>query len=139
MSIKEVKHQDTVLMYNEETLQIGVKVKDEIWSWNEKYKPYFFIKEEKIYFNSAEQIRHFEWETGVGKGFRSQFKGFKIGEVTNALSFETIIWIEYATENVYFELVPLTESPVQIGDFYWPGEMAFTKKSHEWYSVVNVL
>lgn len=139
MSIREVGNNDTLLMYNEETLAVSIKVKEEIWQWDQGYNPYFRIKEEKIYFKDSKKIEHFEWQTGVGVGIRSKFNEFEIEGKIDPLSFETITWIEYATGNVYFELVPLTESLVQIGDFYWPGQMAFREKSDKWYSVVNVL
>lgn len=139
MSIKQVRCEEMVLRFNAESLKVEIENNGNLWKWDESYSPYFTIGEEKIYFKEAGTIQHFEWNTGVGIGFRSKFSKFIIDNQEDALSFETLVWIEYATQNIYFELIPLSESSKLIGNFYWPGQMDFEENSSKWYSVINML
>lgn len=129
--------QNTELRLNTDTLGIEIISSGENWKFDETYKPHFYVKEEKIFFENAERIEHFEWNTGVGTGIRSVFSGFKLQGKHDELSFQTVVWIEYATQDIFFELNPLTESEVMIGDFYWPGQMEFSNRSRNWYTVIN--
>lgn len=139
MSIKEIKNEAVILRYNEETLQIEVENHGNLWKWDEVYKPYFKIGEETIYFQDAGAIEHFSWHTGVGEGFRTKFSRFVINGSESPLSFETLVWVEDATQNVYFELIPVEEAHELMGNFYWPGQMAFKENSSKWYTVINML
>ena len=139
MSIKEIKNKAVILRYNEETLQIEVENHGNLWQWDEVYKPYFKIGEEIIYFQDAGAIEHFSWHTGVGEGFRTKFSRFVINGSESPLSFETLVWVEDATQNVYFELIPVEEAHELMGNFYWPGQMAFKENSSKWYTVINML
>ena len=139
MSIKEIKNKAVILRYNEETLQIEVENHGNLWQWDEVYKPYFKIGEETIYFQDAGAIEHFSWHTGVGEGFRTKFSRFVINGSESPLSFETLVWVEDATQNVYFELIPVEEAHELMGNFYWPGQMAFKENSSKWYTVINML
>ena len=139
MTKRQVECEKVVLFYNQEHLHVEIKQEDTLWQWDEAYKPHFKVGKEKIYFKEAKKIEHFDWQTGVGIGFRSKFTGFEINKEHDPLSFETVVWIEYATQNVYFELIPLSEAQSSIGNFYWPGQMAFKENSNKWYSVINLL
>lgn len=129
--------QNTELCLIADTLRIRITSDGECWEFEDSYKPYFYVKEQKIYFENAEKIEHFKWNTGVGTGVRSVFSGFELQGKCDRLSFQTIVWIEYATQDVFFELIPLTEPGVIVGDFYWPGQMEFSTKSRDWYTVIN--
>lgn len=139
MCIKEIKSEAVILRYNEETLQIEIENRGNLWKWDEAYKPYFNIGEETIYFQNATAIEHFSWHTGVGEGFRTKFSKFMMNGSESPLSFETIVWVEYSTQNVYFELIPLEEAHELMGNFYWPGQMAFKQNTNKWYTVINML
>ena len=106
----KVSHQNTALVLNTETLGIEITSCGETWQSEKTYQPHFYVNDEKVYFNQAGKIEHFPWNTGVGCGVRSVFSGFKLSGKEDTLSFQTVIWIEYATEDVFFELNPLTES-----------------------------
>lgn len=136
---KHVKagYENAGLCLNTENLSLEITNDSETWRFEKSYRPYFCFKDEKIYFENAEKIEHFEWNTGVGTGIRSVFSGFKLGGRLENLSFQTIVWVEYATLDVFFELTPLTEADVFIGNFYWPGQMEFSGKSRDWYTVIN--
>lgn len=135
----EVLFQDTKICFNQDTLGLEILSQGKSWKFAESYKPYFCVGEEKIYFEQAKNIEHVTWNTGVGEGIRSIFTGFDIGGKADEMSFQTVIWVEYATQDIFFELNPLTEAETIIGNFYWPGQMEFTNKSSEWYSVINLL
>lgn len=139
MIIKAVQHETVRLYYNEETLHIAIESNGNRWQWDEMYQPYFNIGEETIYFKDAGCIQHFNWKTGVGEGFRTKFSNFVINGIESPLAFETVVWIEYATQNIYFELIPIEEAHELMGNFYWPGHMAFKEDSSKWYTVINML
>lgn len=137
MNYIKASYQNTKLCLNTENLGIKVTSHGENWEFDKAYKPYFYIKEQKIYFENAEKIEHYKWNTGVGTGVRSVFSGFGAQSDCDRLSFQTIVWIEYATEDVFFELNPFTEPNVMMGDVYWPGQMEFSKGNGDWYTVIN--
>ena len=74
---------------------------------------------------------------GVGTGIRSCFEGFEKDGVTYPYAFETLIWIEDTTEQVYFEWVPLKEEGLQVEKVLWPGQMAFEEKKDSWYTLLT--
>ena len=137
MSEIKVSHQSTTLVLNTETLGIEITAHGETWRSEKMYQPHFYVNDKKIYFHQAGKLEHFSWNTGVGCGIRSVFSGFHLSGKEDTLSFQTVIWIEYATEDIFFELNPLTESEQCIGNFYWPGQMEFRKKTSDWYTVIT--
>ena len=139
MAIQEIIQGDLRLLYNEENLAIEIEHKGHLWKTASEYKPYLIVGKEKIYFQEAKQIEHFQWHTGVGEGIRTKFSKFWIKGDESTLCFETIIWIEYATQHLHFELVPLKETSEVIGDVYWPGEMDFKANTNKWYTLINLL
>ena len=104
---------------------------------NETIKALLYFKDAKI--KSHELIR-----TGVGEGIRSIYKDFILPssysnkkEELLSFSFESYVWIEYSTKQVYFEWIPLTEAPIDcIDKILFPGPFAFQKKSSSWYSII---
>ena len=137
MSEIKVSHQSTTLVLTTETLGIEITAHGETWRSEKMYQPHFYVNDKKIYFHQAGKLEHFSWNTGVGCGIRSVFSGFHLSGKEDTLSFQTVIWIEYATEDIFFELNPLTESEQCIGNFYWPGQMEFRKKTSDWYTVIT--
>lgn len=139
MGIREVTCENTVLKLDEVSLGIEIEQDGYVWQTDKGFEPYFTMGETKVYFKEAGTIEHFEWKTGVGIGIRSKFSNFIIHDKEDTLSFETIVWIEYATKDIYFEILPLKESEYLMGDIYWPGQMAFEKDSNKWYTLINLL
>ncbi len=129
--------ENTELCFDKNTFAFRITSNGEIWETDKEYKPYFCFRDEKIYFENAEKIEHFEWNTGVGAGVRTVFTGFDNHEGLRNFSFQTVVWVEYATQDIYFELNPLVDADVLIGEFYWPGQLEFKEKDRNWYTVVN--
>ena len=97
-----------------------------------------------LYFKDAKIKSHELIHTGVGEGIRSIYKDFLLpSSFTDkkdellSFSFETFVWIEYSTKQVYFEWIPLTEAPIDcIDKILFPGPFAFQKESSSWYSII---
>ena len=105
------------------------------WSWPRGWQPRIVTdKGEEIPFSRAGSIVHSPYESGAGRGIRSAYGDFP----GTALSFETLVWIEYSTGDVYFEFIPLCEDFTP-GAVYWPGPMDFRRADPEWYTVLNLL
>lgn len=135
----DVTFQNSKLSFWPECLSMEIESKGQRWRFVREYRPYFCVGEEKIYFDSAKSVEHHVWNTGIGTGIRTVYTGFSIGGRNDQMSFQTVTWIEYATEDIYFELTPLVEAEIYIGNFYWPGPMEFTSDSSQWYSVINLM
>ena len=118
----------------EESLRFTVKKDKTQWGWCEDYRPCIEVNGEKVLFQDTKVITHRDWKTGYGKGIVSHFEGF---EKVEGLSFETIVWVEEVTGNVYFEWVPLTEGEIVVDKVLWPGAMAFEEKKDTWYTLLN--
>ena len=139
MSRTEISFQDTKICLDQDTLGLEITSRGERWRVVDTYRPYFCVDGEEIRFDSAGKKEHFAWKTGVGTGIRSVFTGFSIGGKEDAMSFQTVIWIEYATQDVFFELTPLQEAEAIVGNFYWPGPMEFTGRRRDWYSLISLM
>lgn len=138
MVISKVTYQTSHIEFDQETLKISITKDNVEWKWADSYQPYFFYQGEKIYFKEAKEKVHNTWKTGVGKGIRSRYGKFYIGNKELKLEIETIIWIEYSTEDIHFEIIPIVDQE-GIGEIYWPGHMEFAEYQEDWYSVLNVL
>lgn len=135
----DIVFQNSRLSFEPCSLGMEMEHQGQRWRFDPGYRPYFRAGEETIYFDTAKSIEHLPWMTGVGTGVRSVYTGFDIEGAAVPMSFQTVVWIEYATEDVFFELTPLAEAGSFTGSFYWPGPMEFTNDSGEWYSVINQL
>lgn len=91
----------------------------------------------EIPFSAAEQVSHDRWETGVGAGIRSRYSGF---DGLKEFSFETILWAESATGDVYAEWIPLEEGDAGkvLSCVRWPGYLRFDEGKEDWYSLLNL-
>lgn len=136
--MKEVFSGNTRLRLDEQLLAFEIEVNGSVWKWSEEYRPRIECEEGSIYFSDAGKITHKDWKTGVGQGFISRFEDFKLDGKDVGLSFETIVWAEDTTGEVYFEFVPLSEEGVNIKAIYWPGQMEFDKKEDTWYTLLNL-
>ena len=105
------------------SMRVDLTAWGERWTWDKSYEPGFYKGETYISFSSAARIRHEEVQNGIGAGVRSCFSGF---EKAPGFSFETYVWIEECTGNVFFEWIPLTEEE-GIREVCWPGPMEFIR------------
>ena len=89
------------ILLDEASLRFTVKAEGESWSWEEGYRPYFLSGEEKIFFSDAASVHHETVKNGIGEGIRSCYSGFSIGGEKKELSFETYVWTEESTGDVF--------------------------------------
>lgn len=127
------------LKFNEEALHLEIMVNNKIWSFADDYCPRIETGKGEILFSEASSISHNTWKTGIGEGIRSTYKGFTLNNERLGLEFETLVWIEHATGDVFFEFIPIVDDLAEIKSIHWPGPMEFSENSDKWYSVLNVL
>lgn len=129
------KYVDLELQFSRQTLKYEIKISEMIWKWAKEYKPYIIVKDKKIFFEDAKTISHEKFEDGIGVGIKSKYTYDR--EVVKGLIFETKVWIEKATKDVIFELIPLKEPESLKMEVVWPGPMEFVKNSSKWYTLFN--
>ena len=132
----KIENTKGALLLDESSLCFTVKAEGESWSWEEGYRPYFLAGEEKIFFSDAASVHHEAVKNGIGEGIRSCYSGFSIGGEKKELSFETYVWTEESTGDVFFEWIPVRENG-EITKLFWPGPMAFEEAREDWYTLVN--
>ena len=115
---------------------------------------------DRVYFKEAKERKHELVKSGVGEGIRSSYSGFSLPdfynenghgytlssdkdktvsgeEKKNEFSFETFVWVEYSTKQVYFEWIPLIEAPLNcVEQVLFPGPFSFKKESKDWYTIL---
>ena len=104
-----IERGNTKVCLCQETLAVTVEKGQTCWEWTDGFQPELICKEGSFSFLDAVTITHETYTTGVGIGIRSCFEGFEKDGVTYPYAFETLIWMENTTEQVYFEWVPLKE------------------------------
>ena len=119
------------LNFDENTLSFTISANETEWQTQTSFSPFIKTADKIIYFNDASVISHKEVITGVGKGILSRFDGHKSGIV-----FETFVWIENTTNDMYFEWIPIEEGSTNVDYIYWPGEFEFSKDSSDWYTLL---
>ena len=107
------------------------------WKFREGFQPRLECEEGILNFEDALSISRDVITSGVGEGIRSHYEGFKAGNQTVPYSFDTIVWVEAASSDVFFEWVPLDEEGLTVRKIYWPGEMEFDEKNEKWYTLLN--
>ena len=132
-----IERGNTKVCLCQETLAVTVEKGQTRWEWTEGFQPELICKEGSFHFLDAKNITHEAYTMGVGTGIRSCFEGFEKDGVTYPYAFETLIWIEDTTEQVYFEWVPLKEEGLQVEKVLWPGQMAFEEKKDSWYTLLT--
>lgn len=133
-----IKINHTEIQFEEESLRITLCKEKTVWEWTDTYSPHLECEDGHLEFKDALSVRHKKVENGIGAGIRSTYRGFRIGERELPYAFETYVWIEWTTEDVYFEWIPLCEEGIKVKAVYWPGEMAFEEKKENWYTLLNM-
>lgn len=124
--------QELTLSFHTGTLQYRISTRTRTWETDPLSPPCILLKNgEKLFFTAAQRITHRYYENGVGRGILSSYSA-------EAFSVETLVWIEYATQNIRFELIPGTEG-LNFSAVYWPGHFLFDQPKQEAYSVMPIL
>lgn len=127
----------TEIRFDESSLSFTITHEGDSWNWGEGFRPRMECEEGTIYFADAKKISHEEWKTGIGHGILSHFEGFELNGADAGIAFDTIVWIEEVSGDVFFEWVPLSTETVKVKSVYWPGYMEFDEKKDSWYTLLN--
>lgn len=127
----------TEIRFDESRLSFTITYEGDSWNWGEGFRPRMECEEGTIYFADAKKISHEEWKTGIGHGILSHFEGFELNGADAGIAFDTIVWIEEVSGDVFFEWVPLSTETVKVKSVYWPGYMEFDEKKDSWYTLLN--
>lgn len=127
----------TEIRFDESRLSFTITHEGDSWNWGEGFRPRMECEEGTIYFADAKKISHEEWKTGIGHGILSHFEGFELNGAYAGIAFDTIVWIEEVSGDVFFEWVPLSTETVKVKSVYWPGYMEFDEKKDSWYTLLN--
>ena len=131
----QVSYQGLYLKFDKENSGYTISTGKTAWETEENFSPFFRVKahEKPIYFKEAKEQKHELVKNGVGEGIRSSYSGFALPD----FSFETFVWVEYSTKQVYFEWIPLHEAPLDcIESVFFPGPFSFKKESKDWYTII---
>ncbi|HIX29308.1 MAG TPA: hypothetical protein H9858_06415 [Candidatus Blautia stercoravium] len=107
------------------------------WNWEKSYVPYMECENGKVLFGDAAEICHEPFHTGVGEGILSTYTGFENEGKTVPYTFQTLVWVENATGEVYCEWIPLREEGLEVKKVFWPGSMGFAEKREDWYTLLT--
>lgn len=132
----KIENERITISLDETTLRVSICADGEKWETAQECLPYLVLDGEKILFSQAEKISHQEIRNGIGKGILSHFEGFVLKGKRQEICFETYIWAEDVTGDVFFEWIPLKENG-EIGEVFWPGPMSFEEKRRDWYTLVT--
>lgn len=80
-----------------------IHAEERLWQQDKQIRPLIRRQAGDLYFDQASSIITTPFETGLGRGLRTLYKGFE-GENT---AFETLVWVEEATGHLHCEFVPL--------------------------------
>lgn len=123
-----ITNKDISVELNEETLNFTVNTGNKVWKPTKNFIPFIQKDDETLYFNKGE-VSHEYRKTGVGTGILSKFEFPDI-----KFAFETFVWIEYSTNNLFFEFIPVEDT--EFDYIYWPNSFDFTQKTEDWYTLL---
>lgn len=161
-SMIQFSYDGLCLQFDKENLRYSILAGKTAWETEENFSPFFRVRacEKPIYFKEAKEQKHELVKSGVGEGIRSSYSGFSLpnfynenghghtlssdkdktvkGEdKKNEFSFETFVWVEYSTKQVYFEWIPLIEAPLNcVEQVLFPGPFSFKKERKDWYTII---
>lgn len=132
-----VKSNDMEIRFDEKSLRCAFQKGNQVWQWREGAKARIECEEGTICFSDALLTSHKIIESGLGRGIQSHYEGFKVNGTEVPYSFDTIIWVEDASGDVFCEWIPLCEDGLKVKAVYWPGEMEFEERKQSWYTLLN--
>lgn len=136
--MNRVKCNNTELNFDAQSLMFSVTRNGETWNWDPNYCPRIQTKQGLVKFQDAGTITHSDWKTGLGEGILSHYEGFTVDGAAVDFSFDTVVWIESVSGDVFFEFIPLCESGLNVEEVFWPGSMEFDCADDKWYTLLNV-
>lgn len=138
MVIHSIGENMVQIYFDESTLMFSFKKGDgKEWNWDKSYVPYMECEHGKVLFKDAAKISHEPFHTGVGEGILSTYSGFEKEGKLVRYKFQTLVWVENATGEVYCEWIPLQEEGLEIKKVFWPGPMEFSEKRKDWYTLLT--
>lgn len=138
MSMNKIKKNGMEIQFDEKTLAFSFKKEGQaVWTWEADYAPYMECGNEKLYFRDALEISHEPFRSGVGEGILSTYSGFKKEGKIVPYRFQTIVWVEGATGDVYCEWIPIQEEDLDVKKVFWPAPMEFGEKRDDWYTLLT--
>lgn len=114
----EVRVKNSILRSKEE--QFEIEVNGKIWKSHPNYKNTIVLNNGRsILFESAKQIEKSVFETSYGKGILTRYRDIKGVN----FAFDTRIWIETSTQEIFFEWIPVNDNGFDIKEILWPSPM----------------
>lgn len=96
--------------------------------WVSKEKGKIVFDEQNCVCFDEMKTTSMHYKSGVGEGICFVYEG-------NHGKFQTLIWVEYVSENIYFELIPI-DFEDDFEAIYWPGYFEFDHCSKEWITLL---
>ena len=119
----DIKTNTIQLKMDDNDLKFSFCKGDNGWKWTEGYRPKMECKEGTFFFDEALEIHHELIHNGIGEGIRSSFHGFEVEGTKVPYTFETYVWVEESTEDIFFEWIPICEEGLKVEKVFWPGEL----------------
>lgn len=132
-----IKKENLELQFDESTLRFTVNMGNVQWEQAASYDPVLECKEGIVRFADAGSIRHEVVENGVGRGIRSIYGEFTVDGEVLPYQFETYVWMEQVTGDIFFEWIPVCEEGLEVQKLRWPAPFAFEEKKDDWYTLLN--
>ncbi len=127
----------TTLCFSQKDLSFTMERDGNVWKWRNGYQPKLSGKEGTLFFSDAKKITHERFQSGIGKGIHSRYEGFFLKGKEIPYCFETLVWIEDTTGEIYWEWIPIQEDGFYVERVFWPGEMEFEEGKDSWYTLLN--
>lgn len=125
----EVIVKNTKLIYeqgNYTVIKNGFK-----WESDNEFKAEIILNNDRsVLFSNAKTIKIELYESGVGKGILTRYRDIKGVN----FAFDTLVWIEESTQNIYFEWIPVNDNGFDIKAIRWPNPFVFNKE--DGYSLI---
>ena len=129
-------HNHLTLNFNRSTLGYTICHKSTFWQTANNFSPFIQIGDNILHFKTAKNITHRPLHNGIGSGFISHYDGFQLNGEEIELSFETYVWIEHSTNDIFFEFIPLKECSISVDYISWPAPFEFKNDSRNWYTLL---
>lgn len=111
----EVKSNEIILNVENETFE--VKVNNKTWKSDSSFKAYIMLNNgRKVFFDTAKQIEVEALSDGFKEGILTRYRNLKGVN----FAFDTFVWIEKATQHVYFEWIVVNDNGFDIKEVVWP-------------------
>ena len=121
------------------TLLCQIDTPARTWRQDAACAPYIRLTDGgALLFSQASTLCHRRYDSGVGVGILTSCEGFHTADGPLSLSFETRIWIEYATGFVRFELIPGKDG-CDFSSICWPAPFTFSSPRRDAVTVMPVM